>query len=228
MALRPAALALFAMASLAACGTAANDPFLNTARGLVTGLLNRADDAPAIDIDLRQVLSREVINDSATPLILVESEGLSGAATMIRIGTNGPNETWEGTDEVTLTLSQEGVLRATRGLAFDLAAADVEGTRRALRTRHSGPIQRAYSHVAGDLEMQTTGYSCVLDFASPTSVTIFGDTRSLTPVTETCSRHPTGETLTNRYWIDGSGFAWVSEQWAGEELGHFRIERLYR
>lgn len=228
MALRHAALALFALTSLAACGTAANDPFLNTARGLVTGLFDRGDDAPAIDIDLRQVLSREVINEAATPLILVESEGLSGSATMIRIGTNGPNETWEGNDEITLTLSQEGVLRATRGLAFDLAAADIEGTRTALRTRHAGPVQRAYSHVVGDLEMRTTGYACTLSFASPTSITIFGDTRALTPVTENCSRHPTGETLTNHYWIDGTGFAWISEQWAGEEVGYFRIERLYR
>ena len=38
----------------------------------------------------------------------------------------------------------------------------------------------------------------------------------------------TGAQFENRYWIDSSGFAWASEQWAGPELGHFRIERLYR
>lgn len=229
MALRSAGFAILAMAGLAACGTAADDPLLNAARGLASGLFDRGDTAAGTVVDPRQVLTREMIDSAATPLILVEGESLAGSATMVRIGANGPNETWEGNSEITMTFSYEGVLRATRGMPFDLSAADIEGTRRALRARHSGPVQRSYSHVVGDVETQIVAYTCTLQYFAAVPVTIFGAVRQLTPAVESCNGQSTDqERIENRFWIDQAGIVWVSEQWAGPELGYFQTERLYR
>ncbi|WP_224813540.1 YjbF family lipoprotein [Hasllibacter sp. MH4015] len=229
MALKPLAFACAALACLASCGSRAEDPALNAVRGFASDLLGRGDAAPAAPaVDPRQVLTRALIDRTATPLLLVENAAAGTSSTVVIIATNGPNETWQGGDPITFTLSREGVLRATRGFITDLYAADIEDTRAALVNRRAGVVQRLYVDVEGDIEETRVGYTCEIGFGGAEPVTIFERTRSLTRMTETCSRQPDGESFVNRYWIDGTGFAWASEQWAGPELGHFRFERLYR
>lgn len=218
---------------LSACGSTAQDPLLAVGRGLATAVFNREDPAPAIDP--RQVLTRDIITQAGLPLILVESLNGGGASTMVRIATNGTNETWQGDGDGTVTLSREGVLRTTRGYGADLYAADIEGTRAALANRRAGSLGRLFVRVEGDLQQVQAGYSCTLGFSGTEQITIFGQSRNLTRATETCSLHPgipapgaNPNSFENRYWIDSTGFAWVSEQWAGPDLGHFRIERLFR
>lgn len=227
MAVRAHLAALCAVAILSACGSAANDPLLGVARGLAEGALNRgADASPAINP--RQVLTRDIINQAGLPLILAE-RGDGPGVTMVRAATNGPNETWQGDGGPTITLSREGVLRATRGAGADLYAADIEATRAALAQGRSGVVARLHVTVEGDLEQRQTSYRCEIARGGTERIAIFGQARSLTRVTETCYRDPDGtRAFENRYWVDSSGFAWASEQWAGPELGHFRIERLFR
>lgn len=224
--MRIAALAAVA-ASLSACGTAADDPMLGVARSLAQGVFNRAAEAPAINP--RQVLTRDIINQAGLPLILVENAASGSAVTLVRAATNGVNETWQGDGGASVTLSREGVLRATRGAGADLYAADIAGTRAALTGRGSNVVERLYVHVEGDLVQRQRTYRCELARTGSEQVVIFGQARTLTRVVESCTRTPdAGHSFENRYWVDGSGFAWVSEQWAGPELGHFRIERLLR
>lgn len=220
--------ALLALASLSACGAVANDPLLGVARGLAQGVLGREAEAPPA-IDPRQVLTRDIINQAGLPLILVERDGSGPGVTMVRAATNGPNETWQGDGGATITLSREGVLRATRGAGVDLYAADIAATRAALVQGRSGVVTRLHVHVAGDLEQRQTSYRCEIARGGAERIAIFGQARTLTRITETCYRDPAGvQAFENSYWVDGSGFAWVSEQWAGPDLGHFRIERLLR
>lgn len=226
MALKSTLMALAAVASLSACGSAADDPLLGVARGVASGLFNREAAAPAIEP--RQVLTRNIINQAAVPLILVESLTTGSGLTMVRIATNGPNETWQGDGDVSVTLSREGVLRATRGFGADLYASDIGATRAALSARRAGSVGRLYVTVEGDIEQRRAGYNCTISFTGAEQIAIFGQSRTLTRATETCSLHPTGEEFENRYWIDSTGFAWASEQWAGTELGHLRIELLFR
>lgn len=229
MALRTVLLALAAAASLVACGSRAEDPALDAARGFVRELLDRATpDAPAPSLDLRAVFTRDLINQAATPLTYVEIDTINAQAIIWRIATNGSNETWRGEDELSLTLSREGVLRATRGFIYDLHASDIEGTRAALAAHRAGRVQRLHVHLGGDLEQMQTGYTCDIGFAAPEAINIFGEVRRLTPATERCIDSASGEAFENRYWIDAGGFVWVSDQWAGPELGTLHIERLYR
>lgn len=230
MALRSALLSLAAVATLAACGSRSDDPALSAARGMISGLLNRsAYEAAAPPVaNLRAVFTRDVINQAATPLIFVSSEVLASEAIFWRIGSNQGNETWRGEDDLSLAITDDGVLRSTRGFAYDLYASDIEATRAALSAGRAGTVQRMMVRVEGDLEEVRIPYTCEIGFAAAAPVTIFGETRHLAPVTERCAQTHTGDVFENRYWIDQSGFAWVSEQWAGPELGHFRIERLFR
>lgn len=225
--------ALAGLGALTACGSRADDPALAAARGMLGGVFERVRPAgPAAPApNLRQVLTRDLINQAATPLIFVEIDSIGGAAPMWRIATNPTttpaNETWQGEDPLTLTLTDTGVLRATQGFVFDLAASDIDATAAALATRQAGSVPRMMQRVEGDLDQVRTGYTCEIGYGAPETLAIFGETRTLTPALERCST-VTGASFENRYWIDQSGFAWVSEQWAGPDIGHIRIERLYR
>lgn len=223
----PLWMAFAAVFGLSACGSTADDPLLAVARGLAQDAFNREATAPAVDP--RQVLTRDIINQAGLPLILVESATAGTGATMVRIATNGVNETWQGDGDMTITLSREGVLRATRGAGRDIFASDIAQTRAALAGQRSGVVERLYVFVEGDLEERRTAYRCEITRAGAERIAIFGQARTLTRVTEACSRTPDGGNgFENRYWIDASGFAWASEQWAGPSLGHVRVERLLR
>lgn len=231
MALRSVLVALAAAASLTACGSRADDPALGAARGLIGSLFDRTGPAlprPDPGPGLRAVFTRDLIDQAATPLLYVEIDTIDAAAILWPIATNGQNQTWRGEDEISVTLSEDGVLRATRGFANDLYASDIEETRAALASRRAGRVNRLRVSVAGDLEQVRTGYSCDIGFAAAETRDIFGESRHLTPAVETCLDSATGEGFENRYWVDAAGFVWVSEQWAGPELGHLHIERLYR
>ncbi len=229
MALKSVIAAFVGLAVLAGCGSRANDPLLGVARELGSGLLNR--DVPvAAPVDPRAVLTRDVIDRAGVPLILLESQSLGTASTLTRIATNGANETWQGDDDVTVTLSREGVLRATRGYLFDLYSADISAIRQALVQRSGGLAPRVHTRVVGDLETQISAYGCEVGFVGAEQVNIFGRVQTLTRVVERCTAQPGSDLadFENRYWIDGNGFAWASEQYAGPDLGHLRIERLHR
>ncbi len=228
MALRSAIFSLIMICLLAGCGSRADDPLLNTAQSLASGAFSRnAPEAPRVDP--RAVLTRDLINRAAVPLILVENDTIGTSSTMTRIATNGPNETWQGDGDITITLSSEGLLRATRGYAFDLYSTDIEAARVALVQRRGGSAPRVHSAVEGDIQTVQTGYSCEIGFGGSEAINIFGRVQTLTRVIERCTLQlGNGAPFENRYWVDGDGFAWASEQYAGPQLGHFRIERLYR
>lgn len=219
--------ALLAAATLTACGTVADDPLLGVARDVAQGVLNLGAEAqPAVDP--RQVLTRDIIDRAGLPLILLEQANAAAGLTMVRAAVNGPNETWQGEGGTAVILSREGILRATHGAGADLYASNIAQTRAALVGGRSGTVSRLYVHVNGDLEHRQTTYRCDIARAGTEQVAIFSQARTLTRLTETCFRDPTGaEEFQNRYWVDNTGFAWVSEQWAGSDLGHFRIERLH-
>lgn len=227
MALKTALVAVAVVACLASCGTRTNDPLLGVARGLAQGAFSAGESAD-IAIDPRLLLTRELINTAATPLTFMQLASAQTGATLVRIANNGGNETWQVGEDTTVTLTANGVLRATRGLGQDLYGSDIGSTSAALRARSAGPVQRSYTHVNGALDSVSTPVTCRMSYAAPTTLSLFGDQRRVTPVTEVCTYAPTADTFENRYWIDTSGFIWASDQWAGPELGHLHIERIYR
>ena len=229
MALKGVIAGLALLSVLAGCGSRANDPLLGVAREVGSGLLNR--NAPAAPrVDPRTVLTRDLIDRAGVPLILLESPSLGTSSTLTRIATNGPNETWQGDDDVTVTLSREGVLRATRGYLHDLYSADIAAVRQALVRRSGGLAPRVHTGVVRDVETRVSAYTCEVGFGGAERVNIFGRVQTLTRVVERCTGQAGSDLadFENRYWIDGNGMAWVSEQYAGPDLGHLRIERLHR
>lgn len=223
-------VALVAFSGVTACGTAADDPLLGAARSLGQTVFDLSDPAPAPDP--RQILTRAAIDQAGLPLLLVETVSTGVAVTMVRSAVNGANETWQGDGDASVTLSREGVLRATRGTGADLEAADISQTRAALSAGRATAVERLYVHVVGDLELRRTTYTCDLTRAGSESISIFGQGRAVTQVTERCRVSGASDAgldaFENRYWVDATGFVWVSEQWVGPELGHLRFERLYR
>lgn len=224
MALTRFPLSMLAICTLlAACGSERDSPVLGAARGLVLGLFDGSAAAPA---DTPQPLTRAAIDAAGVPLLLVEIETVGASIVLQRIGVNGPNETWAAEGR-SVILSEEGVLHATRGLAADLMAADVEGIRAILRSGGTGDAQRAMVFLNGDLTEARMGFACTLTAREAERMDLFGAPRSLTRVTEQCLS-ATGTEFENRYWIDATGFAWVSDQWMGAEFGMMHLERWHR
>jgi len=221
-------LAAATVLALVGCGSRAGDPGLDIARG-VLAQVRGGDEGAAPPVDPRAVLNRAIINEAGVPLILVENVTTGTASTLARVAVNGPNETWQVADDVTVTLSREGVLRATRGFGDDLMAADIEATRRALSGGQTGSTPRMHVYLTANVGEDRQGFSCAVERGGRETVTIFSVTRTLTRLNETCTpQSSAGEPFTNTYWVDGSGTAWASIQYLSDGVGSVRIEYLLR
>lgn len=217
----PVALGL----ALAACGTGGQDPLVTAVRTIGSGVFGGGSgDAATGPALTAATLPPDLLAQVDGPLILVETTRLGGVTLMTRVGRNRADDTWRGPEGWGVTLGAAGVLRATRGLGFDLMATDVRPTAAALSGRNPGAVERAMIHVDGDGREQRVIHRCDLTLDGADSVTIVGTDRRLTRMTETC-RFEDGS-YENIYWLDASGRAVQSYQWVSPQIGHLQITFL--
>lgn len=232
--LRLRALLLCAgMGVLGACGSEGPDPTFTALRGAAGAAVSGVSGAfgggapegqtPTAAVSAATV-PQQVLDQFDGPLLLAENLRLGSAALLTRVGTNAGTETWRGAEGWSVALNTRGVLRSTRGLGFDLMASNVDPTTMALAARQGGPTERLQVHLDGDLEEIRAIHRCNLRHDGRETVVIAGRAMDLTRMTESCT---TGDdAYENLYWVNGAGIAVQSIQWAGPELGHFRIARL--
>lgn len=217
-------LPLALVLTLAACGTGQQDPLVTAVRTISAGVLGGDDAAATGPLPTAATVPPALLAQVEGPLILVETTRLGGVTLMTRVGRNGPDATWRGPEGWGITLGEAGLLRATRGLGFDLMSTDVRPVGAALRVRNSGAVDRAMVHVDGEGQSRRVIHRCALTLDGSDTVTIVGAARSLTRMTETCRFD--GETYENIYWLDASGHAVQSLQWVSPEVGHLQITTL--
>lgn len=208
-----AALCLF----LAGCGPLAEEGPVPTA---VSALLaGRADNAPAADP--RRDLTREMIDASPTPLLLVVIPERDLAASLFQVGESGTRTSWLTTDGIGITL-RGGMLTETRGLGEDLMAADLTRLRPDPVTASQG--RRIHDYLAGTDEIIRHGFACTLAPVGRQDVEIVGRIYPATLVEETCAG-ASGQ-FANRYWIAPGGLIRKSRQWVSPRVGHLEISQL--
>lgn len=190
---------------------------------LILVLAGCAPTAPAVDV--REVLTREALDQSPTPLLLVEITSSGAQATMVPWVTGTDVTTWRSGDGISLSL-RDGLLVATRGLRDDLMSADLSGTLAALGRGAGTAYPVARSHLDTQNRTLVTVASCDLRPQGPDPVESFGLVRPTLRYAETCSSAEGG--FTNIYWSDADGVIWKSRQWAGKSLGSLVIEHLVR
>ncbi len=225
---RTAAL-LSGVLALTACGEAADTPLSTAARaigGVISdsALFGGGDDA-AGPVQLTPEVAGAILNQFPNRrLLLVETLDLGSSAIYTRVGVNGSTETWEGAEGYSIALTENGVLRSTRGIGYDLMASDVRSTAASLRARRTGPADRLSVRLNGDLEEVSTVYDCEIHNDGREQVQVGDRFPTLTRFTETCRGG--SDFYDNTYWVDGSGMALRSEQWVGPVIGRIRLTYL--
>lgn len=194
---------------------------------LVAVVQTRLEPDPAAGTETR--ITRAMLAGVTDPLIRVTRLPDGPVATLVPAARGGPAAapliTWRGRDPVTLT-TRGGLLVATRGLGRDLMSSDLQGLAQALRAG-GGRYARSHVVLVGNTDALTLSFDCTLRAEGAETITILERSVATTRFTEACAG-PAG-TFGNTYWRGaGDGTLWQSQQWAGPDFGHVRIERLIK
>lgn len=203
--------------SLPACGPLAEDGPVPTA--ISTLLQGREEVAPVADP--RRDLTREMIDASPTPLLLVVIAEQDVAASLFQVGEAGSRTSWLTTDGIGITL-RGGMLAETRGLGEDLMAADLSNLRLDPATAIQG--RRIHDYLDGTDKITRSALACEVAPVGQQDVQVVGRSYKTTLVEETCSSEQ-GQ-FVNRYWIEAGGLIRKSRQWVSPNVGYLEISRL--
>ena len=214
-----AALALL----LTGCGElAANRPALDALSNVAGRIAGTGRPAvSAASTDPRRVLTRQMIDQSGAPVILVVVTERDAAATLVRAGENRDKITWVSADGIGIVL-RDGVLIGTRGLGDDLMGADVKGSQSALR--RGGTATRIHDYLTGTDQVVRRRFQCSFASAGTEHIDIIQKVHATTRIDETCSDATTS--FINSYWIGTDGTTWKSRQWVSSIVGSLEIYRL--
>lgn len=147
---------------------------------------------------------------------------LSRVTAPLRLAADrGGYQTWIADDRTTLTL-RGGLVTATRGLPFDLLAADAEAAAQAVNGRSPGSYPRSYRYTSGLRGIETRSYNCTLARAGAETVTVHGRQEATTRFTETCSDAAGG--FRNDYWIGRDGRLKKSRQFLDPQGGYLTLQ----
>jgi len=157
--------------------------------------------------------------------VVVPAEALSGPQMRVQIQSRGANavlsrvavnrdvETWLAVDNISLSFRQ-GVLVASRGLGFDLMAADAQNTLDAFAGQGAEVYRRQMRYLTGDNQSTFLTAGCSMVFVGPETV----GGQSLQRLEERCQARQ--NLFTNLFWLDGSGQIVQSRQWVSPQIGY--------
>ncbi|WP_147127730.1 YjbF family lipoprotein [Shimia ponticola] len=180
-----------------------------------------------------QVLTPQVLAGITTPYLLVTFE-TNGSFEPARnwggfaiAGQNGDVVTWvEGTAR-TMSFTQAGVLRATRGFGRDVMTTDTRALDRVIAGGAAGQSQalRVHRLLNGENKIQAVGLVCRISNRGPATVRLLTGTFATRLIEEACLTGA-GTEIINRFWLDQNNQIRQSEQWVSPELGRIRVQRL--
>lgn len=204
----PFVAALTALALLAACGTAANDPVRGSLLNSLKQLTNRGQQEVLTTEILRARLTPEVRAQIGQPMLIAELPKLKVGAVVVAVAQNGPDVTWFAPDGVGVT-TKSGVLVSTRGIGFDLMASDVAAPLAVITGPGRGSATRVQIYLDGEDQQIGYRFSCTYS-------------RVKRHVTESCSG--SGLDIENQYWLNKKSEIIKSVQWAGMRNGYLLLE----
>jgi hypothetical protein len=212
---------------ISACGSDTNKTGQNTDPDPITQVIKvllGTLKPKAVVTDVRKTLTRQRIDLSPTPILLVSVESRNAHATLSSVGDNRGIITWATVDGVSLSFDH-GVLVATRGLGPDLMAANVSNVLPALRSA-SGSALRIHDYLDGEDQIRQHKFQCTYHSEGREALSIYNMVITANHIVETCNSSELG--MANHYWISGHGRIWQSRQWVGAGLGYAFIQQLSR
>lgn len=200
---------LFLAFALVACGPKAENTGIS--RAVELALSGRAAQPEQVDPETW-------LNGAEGVLMAIPTTGWGGL--LKRIGQNGDRVTWAGMDERSVT-TQSGIVVATRGMGFDLYAADVDGTVAALA---GGPTeyQRRFELLEGDDDIARAELNCTFERVGVEAVTLATGQYTAVRFKEVCLNDLIG--FENAYWVQEGGKMVQSQQWISPNLTHLTTQ----
>lgn len=165
---------------------------------------------------------------SAQQTVTVAAESLTGPRLQVQIESRGANallspaainndvETWLAVDNISLSF-RDGVLVASRGLGFDLMAADTRGTIAAFAGMGEDVYRRQMRYLTGEHHSTYLTAGCSMTSAGPETV----DGQQLERLEEHCQARQ--HEFTNLFWRDPNGTVLRSRQWLSPEIGYIAV-----
>lgn len=157
--------------------------------------------------------------DNNAPTLLVGVESRSQLAGVALSADRDGRRTWTTPDDVSIS-TQGGLLVATRGLSFDLMAADVSGVAPLILARQAGQAERFHRYLDGEYHTVFSSYVCDIENLGKREVTLLGDRYATTLMSEDCIG--TTDAFTNLYWLSGTEVV-QSRQWVSAGTGPLQI-----
>ena len=147
------------------------------------------------------------------PVMRVDIPSRGASAALSRVAVNKDVETWLATDNISLSFRQ-GVLVASRGLGFDLMAADAQNSLDAIAGQRDEVYRRQMRYLTGDHHSAYLTAGCSMTFVGPETK---GGQR-LQRLEERCQAR--ANLFTNIFWLNDSGQIVQSRQWVSPEIGY--------
>lgn len=229
---RVAGLAAAALLALAGCSRGPDAPptqlqLLTAARGSVIKIAGRVRGAEA---PARPPLTRAALDTVTVPVLEVTLERRDDWAFFFRTlertdASPGRIEQWSTEDSnFTLTL-RGGVLIATRGLGGDLLSSTVQVSDAGPGPASGGEHRQLIRNL--DYRETALALSCELVDLGPETIVIVERRHATRHLQQRCEGG--GGRVVNDYWTDPrADVIWQSRQWAGPQLGYFRLRRLVK
>lgn len=174
--------------------------------------------------DIRNIITRQAIDASPTPVLLVGIKSRNAHATLSPAGENHGVVTWVTSDGISIGINQ-GLLVSTRGLGQDLMSANVSNVLPGIR-KARGNGTRVHSYLNGENIIEQYAFNCTYSNQGPEIIQIYGLNIRTSRIAETCKNQETN--IVNQYWVSGASHIWQSRQWIGPDLGHVFIQQLSR
>jgi len=195
---------VFSMLFLLALSACGNSPELETGETKVLKLIKDKMDEPSgatAYIDARKLVSREILDGVAVPILFVEIDrGQNG--TLSQYPGEGVGQTWLGVDGSTVTLDN-GLLKATRGMGDDLMGSEISHEINWSDLKEVS-YKRRMAYLRLDNKTLINEYTCKLtDMNRVETINLFDADFSVKHVQETC-RGAAGS-FVNDYYIDTEG-----------------------
>lgn len=212
---------------LVACTSGTERQTVNVAGETIGGLFNREEPSQVTftraQLDAANIDQPLLVGRLSAPVAL--SAGFAVAA------TTNDLQFWRSGDGSTIK-TDEGVLRGTVGISYDLYSAETRDTVKALRDQQGQGYFRVYRHLNALNQLDVMRFECEMSAPSAETVVVFEISYAVNRLVETCVAErpdPSGDTIemSNTFWRERNRmFLWKSEQWISKEAGHVVLERV--
>ena len=155
------------------------------------------------------------LSESAPERIRAELIDMGSSGVFFEVARREGVVTWRAPDESAI-ITEDGLLKSTFGLGFDLVSADVADISPLILNGENGTGIRVHRYLDGENQIVPRAFRCEIR----TSETAAGRSRLI----ETCF----GADLSfeNDYVLAADGGILTSRQWVGPQVGLIRITRL--